>query len=148
MVLQDMDAIESYTVEPSEEADSVRIRLCTDGDTDIRRELSVALSGAGMPILSMNRLEKSLEDIFLELTENADSETEEATDSEIEEDTDFETNKNTDSEDEESGMEEATEADGAITEYESDRSDEKEDEEYARKDVKSGREEADDESNL
>lgn len=148
MVLQDMDAIESYTVEPSEEADSVRIRLCTDGDTDIRRELSVALSGAGMPILSMNRLEKSLEDIFLELTENADSETEEATDSEIEEDTDSETHENTDSEDEESGMEEATEADGAITEYESDRSDEKEDEEYARKDVKSGREESGDESNL
>lgn len=129
-VLREMDGIESCTIEPSEEADSVKIRLCTAGDVDIRKELSVALSGAGMPILSMNRLEKSLEDIFLELTENAAAETEEDTDSEG------------------SKMEEVTEADGVITEYEPDRSDETEDGEYEQKDIESGEEEADDESDI
>ncbi len=44
------------------------IRMETKGDADIRKALSVALAGAGLPILSMNRSEKSLEDIFLELT--------------------------------------------------------------------------------
>ncbi len=73
-ILQEMEGIESYEIEDAEEADCVKIRLDIAGNKDIRKELSVALSGAGLPILSMNRTEKSLEDIFLELT---DTETEE-----------------------------------------------------------------------
>ena len=101
-VLRDMDGIESCTIEPSEEADSIKIRLCTSGNTDIRREVSVALSGAGMPILSMSRLEKSLEDIFLELTEDAAQEEDGEGDDED--------NADADGEDETSAMEEAEEA--------------------------------------
>lgn len=67
-VLQEIEGIESYEIEEADEADSVKIRLDIAGNKDIRKELSVALSGAGLPILSMNRTEKSLEDIFLELT--------------------------------------------------------------------------------
>lgn len=73
-ILQEIEGIESYEIEEAEEADSVKIRLDIAGNQDIRKELSMALSGAGLPILSMNRTEKSLEDIFLELT---DTETEE-----------------------------------------------------------------------
>lgn len=69
-VLKDIKEIEYFETEPGEEAGSVKIRVNTADNHDIRRELSVALSGAGMPILSMNRIEKSLEDIFLELTES------------------------------------------------------------------------------
>lgn len=75
-VLQGIDAISSYAFEPAEEADSVSLRLSTREHVDIRKELSVALAGEGMPVLSMNRLEKSLEDIFLELTEDAADEEE------------------------------------------------------------------------
>lgn len=71
-VLQGIDAISSYAFEQAEEADSVSLRLSTREHVDIRKELSVALAGEGMPVLSMNRLEKSLEDIFLELTEDAE----------------------------------------------------------------------------
>ncbi len=125
-VLRDMDGIESCTIEPSEEADSIKIRLCTSGNTDIRREVSVALSGAGMPILSMSRLEKSLEDIFLELTENAEPEDGE----EIE------------PEDEEYEKEDMTEADDENLEHESSNSDEAENAESGQKDTECGKEES------
>lgn len=68
-VLQNMEGIESYNIEPAQEADAVRVTAETSGDADIRKELSLALSKNNIPILSMNRVEKSLEDIFLELTQ-------------------------------------------------------------------------------
>lgn len=70
-VLKNFDQIESYVFGQSKEADSILVRLDIADHADIRKELSVALAGAGMPILAMNQLEKSLEDIFLELTEEA-----------------------------------------------------------------------------
>lgn len=73
-VLKGMGKIAVYTVEQGTEADAVVIHVETADDTDIRKELSMALSRADMPILSMNRLERSLEDIFLKLTENTDKE--------------------------------------------------------------------------
>ncbi len=66
--LQSVQGIEACETEDAAEAGSVRIRIRAAGDTDIRGEISVALAGAGLPILSMSRAEKSLEDIFLELT--------------------------------------------------------------------------------
>lgn len=67
-VLEQMKEVARYSFEAGEEEGSIIIRMETKDDTDIRKTLSVALAGAGMPILSMNRSEKSLEDIFLELT--------------------------------------------------------------------------------
>lgn len=86
----------------------------------------MALSGAGMPILSMSRLEKSLEDIFLELTENAEPEDGE----EIE------------PEDEEYEKEDMTEADDENLEHESSNSDEAENAESGQKDTECGKEES------
>lgn len=68
-ILGNMDQVSTYHIEPAEEEGTVRIVVDTAENTDIRKELSLALSGAGMPILSMNRVEKSLEDIFLKLTD-------------------------------------------------------------------------------
>ncbi len=70
-ILQGIGQITAWEIEPAEEAGSIRIQLDVADYEDIRKELSVALAGAGMPILSMNRLERSLEDIFLELTKDA-----------------------------------------------------------------------------
>ena len=47
----------------------VKALLITASADDIRRELSVKLNEKRIPIMSMNRAEKSLEDIFLTLTE-------------------------------------------------------------------------------
>lgn len=77
-ILQKTDGIDSYEIEDAEEADSVRIHVETAGDKDMRKELSLALSRENIPILSMNRIEKSLEDIFLELTGNETEESEES----------------------------------------------------------------------
>lgn len=74
-VLEKIEEIEQFTFKEGEEEGSTLICVSTKSDADIRKSLSVALAGAGMPILSMNRSEKSLEDIFLELTE-AEEETE------------------------------------------------------------------------
>ena len=75
-ILQKIDGIEAYETESAQEADAVMIRVKAAGDADMRKELSMALSKEGMPILSMNRVEKSLEDIFLKLTESETEETE------------------------------------------------------------------------
>lgn len=72
-VLNKLNKVEHFTFEDGEEEGSILIRLTVKENADIRKELSVALAGAGMPILSMSRSEKSLEDIFLELTETGAS---------------------------------------------------------------------------
>lgn len=79
-ILQNINQIDSHVIEPAEETDSVTIRINTTNNSDIRKELSVSLAEAEMPILSMNRLEKSLEDIFLELTENEEVESDDDSD--------------------------------------------------------------------
>ncbi len=68
-VLDQMEEIERFDIEDGGEEGSILIRIVAKDDADIRRALSMALSGAGLPVLSMNRSEKSLEDIFLELTQ-------------------------------------------------------------------------------
>lgn len=75
-ILQDVENIESYEIESAQEPGAVRVKIDVTDNADIRKGLSLTLSGAGLPILSMNRLEKSLEDIFLELTDNKESEEE------------------------------------------------------------------------
>ncbi len=72
--LQALDMVDAYTFEEGKEEGSLLIRISAKDNADIRKELSVALSGAGLPILSMNRMEKSLEDIFLEVTEQESEE--------------------------------------------------------------------------
>ncbi len=47
----------------------VKVILETDKNTDIRKELFYKLAEAKLPIMAMNQLERSLEDVFLELTD-------------------------------------------------------------------------------
>ena len=82
-IMKSMEKAASYAIELGTEADSVMIRVEAVDGADIRKELSVALSGAGMPILSMNRREKTLEDIFLKLTESNDEKEESDDDSDL-----------------------------------------------------------------
>lgn len=68
-VLAKIEQVHSYTVGDAAEENAVTLKVVSKENTDIRKELSVALSGADMPVLSMNKVEKSLEDIFLQLTD-------------------------------------------------------------------------------
>ncbi|MCM1262697.1 MAG: ABC transporter ATP-binding protein [Butyrivibrio sp.] len=69
-ILSKIENVQSFNCEAAEE-ENVKICVVTQGDIDIRKELSVALTAGGMPVLSMNKLEKTLEDIFLQLTDDA-----------------------------------------------------------------------------
>jgi ABC-2 type transport system ATP-binding protein len=69
--------------ETSEETDSQNSHIWqgtieTEGDKDIREELFYLLAEAKCPLLEMTQTKLSLEDIFLELTEDDNTEKEEA----------------------------------------------------------------------
>lgn len=72
-LLAKMEELETYSFAPGDIPENLCVTIIEKPQQDIRKELSVRLAGAGIPILSMNRKEHSLEDIFLELTD-ADSE--------------------------------------------------------------------------
>lgn len=68
-VLRSMEGIQEYHFEDSSEKNCVRVVIETEANKDIREELFYALAEKKLPIMSMNRLEESLEDVFLALTE-------------------------------------------------------------------------------
>ena len=80
-VLAKIESVQSYTLEKAEEENGITLKVITKDNADIRKELSVALTNADMPVLSMKKMEKSLEDIFLQLT--GASEEEESDDSDL-----------------------------------------------------------------
>lgn len=75
-ILAEIEHIHSFFFEDTVEENSVKLRIITEENRDIRKELSVAFTSRDMPVLSMNKVEKSLEDIFLQLTETEASDDE------------------------------------------------------------------------
>ena len=73
-VLAKIESVQSYTLEEAVEENGITLKVTTKDNADIRKELSVALTNADMPVLSMKKIEKSLEDIFLQLTETSGEE--------------------------------------------------------------------------
>ena len=67
-VIRAIPGVLHYTISQSHEKGCVKAVIETDVEEDIRVDLFYALANEKMPVLSLNRLEKSLEDIFLELT--------------------------------------------------------------------------------
>lgn len=67
--IEDVDL--AQTIETDEKGD-VKIRVVAKEGKDIREEVFYALADNQLPIMEMNYLEKSLEDIFLELTQEED----------------------------------------------------------------------------
>lgn len=64
-MLSDVESVES---KDTEQSDCVQVSVIAKGNVDIREEVFYALADARLPIMSMHRFEKTLEDIFLELT--------------------------------------------------------------------------------
>ena len=72
-ILPFIAGIAEFSIENAPEKGAVKAVIRTEAGEDIREDLFYALAENKMPILSMNRVEKSLEDIFLELTEDQSS---------------------------------------------------------------------------
>ncbi len=67
-IVKDMPTINEYSV--SETAEGVKLVVKTSDDTDVRSELFAICASKGLPIVGMNYKESSLEDVFLEITED------------------------------------------------------------------------------
>ena len=67
-VLSSLEYVQSVTLEEAEETGCVKVIIITDQSVDVREQVFYKLAEAHLPIMSMKKAEKSLEDIFLELT--------------------------------------------------------------------------------
>ena len=67
-----LEHVKAVSYAESSEKGCVSLVLQTEAGEDIRRELFYAMAKAGLPIMSLSRGERSLEDIFLELTEDGE----------------------------------------------------------------------------
>ena len=99
-ILDNIEHIEAYDFEDAIEENAIKVRIVAESDMDIRKELSIAFTNGNMPVLSMNRVEKSLEDIFLQLTgTDEDDVSEDVEDMEAEEELENEEEEETDDSD-------------------------------------------------
>ena len=67
-ILKELPLVKGYNFETAKTEDVVCATLNTEGDEDIREELFYRLAAAKLPIMELAVVEKSLEDVFLELT--------------------------------------------------------------------------------
>lgn len=70
-ILSEVPGIEEISFIPSEETDAIDIKIKTSEKTDIREELFYKLAEHRCPLLKMEFNRLSLEDIFLELTDDS-----------------------------------------------------------------------------
>lgn len=68
-ILKGLSQIKEYSFQDTKDEKLVCVTLSTEGEADIREELFYWLAEAKMPIMELTAVEKSLEDVFLELTE-------------------------------------------------------------------------------
>lgn len=76
--LHKIASIETIDKEETTQEGCIKVVVSTKDNTDIREEAFGVLAEARLPIMEMAYIEKSLEDIFLELTEEAGSAKEES----------------------------------------------------------------------
>lgn len=69
-MLRDVEEIQKLEWKPGENEKTVSMVITTEEKTDIREKLFYMMAKAKMPILNMQFTKVSLEDIFLELTQN------------------------------------------------------------------------------
>ncbi len=73
-ILSDLEKVDHVTMEQSEEEGTALLAVTAKGKEDIREEISLSLSKAGIAIFAMKENTQSLEDVFIELTEKEDEE--------------------------------------------------------------------------
>ena len=85
-VLDTMESIAEWSCKENADGD-LEVQIKVNGEKDIREELFFAFAKAGIAILNMKKVEASLEDVFLELTETTPTDEEEQVSDVVEEDT-------------------------------------------------------------
>ena len=85
-ILHTIPEIEEMSLSESQEEGAIDIFIKTAEDTDIREKLFYLFAEKKCPIIKMESSRLSLEDVFLELTEDGQEETEESGEQEVEED--------------------------------------------------------------
>ena len=75
-LLQSMESVKDFSMQPPKAEGLVSVNIRTEDTEDIRVELFHRLAAADMPIMELSLSEKSLEDVFLELTGEEDKENE------------------------------------------------------------------------
>ena len=73
-ILSDLEHVDHVTVQQGEEEGTTLLAVTAKGREDIREEISLSLSKAGIAIFAMKENTQSLEDVFIELTEKEDEE--------------------------------------------------------------------------
>ena len=71
-LLQSMESVKDFSMQPPRAEGMVSVNIRTEDTEDIRVELFHRLAAADMPIMELSLSEKSLEDVFLELTGEED----------------------------------------------------------------------------
>lgn len=82
-VLKKLDGIDEVENAETKEKDCVRFKITCKEGVDVREALFFAFAKAQMPIMEMSHEEKSLEDVFLELTEDASQEEKDASEGKV-----------------------------------------------------------------
>lgn len=67
-VLAALENVDKVEKDICNEEGCCKVKVITASDVDVKEQVFFKLAGEGMPIMSMNKVEKTLEDIFLELT--------------------------------------------------------------------------------
>lgn len=75
-LLRSMESVKDFSMQPPRAEEMVSVNIRTEDTEDIRVELFHRLAAADMPIMELSLSEKSLEDVFLELTGEEDKENE------------------------------------------------------------------------
>ena len=75
-LLRSMESVKDFSMQPPRAEGMVSVNIRTEDTEDIRVELFRRLAAADMPIMELSLSEKSLEDVFLELTGVEDKENE------------------------------------------------------------------------
>lgn len=75
-LLRSMESVKDFSMQPPRAEGMVSVNIRTEDTEDIRVELFHRLAAADMPIMELSLSEKSLEDVFLDLTGEEDKENE------------------------------------------------------------------------
>ncbi len=94
-LLKSIDGVDTAEITGADEKGYSKILVTGSTDTDIREQVSILLAENRIPVMEMTKIEKSLEDIFLELTGNDESKKEDVKETTSKEDKDTAENTET-----------------------------------------------------
>ena len=72
-LLENIDAVDGYEIDPTDEEGVLNARLTTEDDGALREQLFSALAGAGMTVYRIQPVTRTLEEMFLRLTQENDA---------------------------------------------------------------------------